>query len=404
MKFKYQAKNRTGELQVGFVEAGSKDAAVNILVSHDLFILSMESAEKANWFSNLSGYFGRVKRKDMVIFTRQLATLLEARLPLNMALQTLYEQTSQPTLKEAVFQITGDIDAGLSFSQSLERQGAIFSEFFVNMVRTAEVAGNLDETVGFLADYIEKEDILISKARSALIYPGIVIGLFVVVVIIMLTTVFPQLSPIFKESGVKLPLFTRILIGSGELFQNWWWALSIIFMIGTIVLLDYAKSPEGKAIIDELKIRLPIIKKVFLPITMTRFANATSILLKGGVPLAQSLEIVSRTVESSVYSDLFRDVAERVRQGETLSQALGNYPTHIPLLVTQMIAVGESTGQLEKMFGRLSSFYNREADNVVNNIVDLIQPILMVGVGLLVGLLFASILIPLYDLTTSFAG
>ena len=171
MKYKYQARTKQGEMQVGFVEAPNKDAAANILSSHDLYILSVQAAESEGVIDRLSSYFGRVKRRDMVIFTRQLATLLEARLPLNTALKTLYEQTHQPTLKEAAFRITEDIDSGLSFSQALERQGGIFSEFFVNMVRAAEVTGNLNEIMGFMADYIEKEADRISKARSAMICP-----------------------------------------------------------------------------------------------------------------------------------------------------------------------------------------------------------------------------------------
>lgn len=404
MKFKYQAKNKTGELQAGFVDASSKDSAVSILSSHDLFILSLESAETSHWYDNLSSYFGRVRRKDMVIFTRQLATLLEARLPLSNALQTLYQQTSHPRLKEAVFQISGDIDAGLSFSQAIERQGEIFSEFFINMVRTAEVTGNMDVVVGFLADYVEKEDILITKVRSAMVYPCIVLGLFGVVVVIMITVVFPQLGPIFLESGVELPFFTKLLINSGTFLTEWWWAVAIVLGIVFILLLDYVRSEEGRAVIDETKIRLPIIKKVFLPVTLTRFSNAAGILLKGGVPLAQSMQIVSNTTENVVYKEIFREISENIRQGEALSLAVGRYPDHIPLLVSQMLSVGESTGQLEGMFGRLSTFYSREADKVIANLIDLIQPVLMVVVGVLVGLLFAAILTPLYQLTSSFGG
>lgn len=402
MKYKYQAKNKLGELQVGFVEAPSKDMAANILSSHDLFILSIESSDKKGFYDRFSSYFTRVKRKDMVIFTRQLAILLEARLPLDNALKTLYEQTHNPTLKEAIYQISEDIDSGLSFSQSLERQDEIFSNFFVSMVRTAEVTGNLNEIVGFLADYIEKEDVLITKARSAMIYPGIVIGLFVVVAAVLVMFVFPQLGPIFEQSNVELPFLTKALIGSGQFAVSWWPALLLGVIVLGVVALDYFKSNEGKALLDDLKIRAPIAKKVFLPITVARFANAGTMLLKGGVPLAQSIEIVSQTLDNVLYQDVLREVADKVRQGSPLSESLAQYPTYFPPLVSQMIVVGEKTGQLDKIFMRISNFYNREADNVVGNIVDIIQPVLMVFVGVMVGLLFASVLMPLYNLTSSF--
>lgn len=403
MKYRYQAKNKGGELQVGYVEAPSKDMAVNMLVSHELFVLSLESADKKNILDRFGSYFGRVKRKEMVVFTRQLATLLDAHLPLNTALKTLYEQTSQPNLKEATYQITEDIDSGLAFSQALERQGDLFSNFFVSMVRTAEVTGNLNEAVIFLADYIEKEDVLITKARSAMIYPAVVVGLFVVVAAILVIFVFPQLGPLFDQSGVELPFTTKILIGTGIFVGNWWPIVILAIGILIVVAADYLKSNEGKAFLDDLKIRLPIIRKVFLPVTLARFSNASTMLLKGGVPLAQSIEIVSQTLDNTLYQDILREVADDVRQGVPLSEALGKYPRYFPPLVSQMIVVGESTGQLDKIFTRVSAFYDREADTVINNIVDLIQPILMIAIGLMVALLFASVLLPLYDLTTQFA-
>lgn len=404
MKFKYQAKTKTGELQVGFVDAVSKDSAVSILTSHELFILSLESADKRRWYEGLTSYFDRVKRKDMVVFTRQLATLLEARLPLNSALKTLYEQTNQPTLKEAVYQINEDIDAGLSFSQALDHQGEIFSPFFISMVRSAEVTGNLNEVTGFLADYVEKEDVLITKARSAMIYPGIVIGLFATVAVVLVTVVFPQLKPVFEEGGVELPFLTSMLINSGDVIGRWWPLIALGLFVILVLILDYIKTPEGRAFWDEMKIRLPIVSKVHVPITITRFSNAAAILLKGGVPLAQSIEIVSQTIDNTLYQDLLRSVSEEVRQGVPLSEAIERYPDYFPPLVSQMLVVGESTGQLDKMFTRISVFYNREADNVINNIVDLIQPVLMIGVGLMVGLLFASVLLPIYKLTATFGS
>ncbi|MEK7137971.1 MAG: type II secretion system F family protein [Patescibacteria group bacterium] len=404
MKYKYQARNKEGELQVGFVDAVSKDSAVDILAAHNLFILSIVSADRESMLDRFSSYFGRVSRKEMVILTRQLAILLEARLPINNALKILYEQTHQPTLKEAVYQIGEDIDAGLSFSQALERQKAIFSNFFISMVRTAEVTGNLNEVVGFLADYTEKEAVLVSKTRSAMIYPAIVISLFGVVAAILLTVVFPQLKPIFETSSVELPFTTRILIGSGDFFAKWWLLFLMAFFVTVVIVADYVKSAEGRALIDEFKIRGPLIGKVYGPVTMTRFANAASILLKGGVPVAQSVEIIGQTIDNVVYQDLFREISQDVRQGMPLSEAIMKHPDFFPALVPQMIVVGEQTGQLDTIFTRISNFYNREADSVINNIVDLIQPVLMIVIGLMVGLLFGAVLVPLYRLTSTFGG
>ena len=402
MKFKYQARNKEGEMQAGVVDAANRDSAVNILSSHELFILKLEAAEKPHWYDRLSGYFSGVKRNDMVIFTRQLATLLEARLSLNRALKTLEEQTQNLTLKEAVFRISQDVDSGLAFSQALERQGEIFSPFLVSLVRSAEVTGNLDQVAKFIADFTEREATLVSKARSAMIYPMIVIALFLLVGGLMVAVVFPQIGPIFENSGVEMPLLSRVMIGSGTFLSQWWFLFLIGFVILGVMIADYIRTPEGKAFTDDLKVRMPLVRKVFLPVTITRFANAAAMLSKGGVPVAQAMEIVGETVDNVLYRDLLHEVSQDVRQGMALSDAIAKHPDYFPALVPQMLAVGETTGQLDEILLRISNFYGREADSVVNNLVELIQPVLMIGIGLMVGLLFASILMPLYKLTAAF--
>jgi len=401
MKYKYRAKTKSGEEQTGFVDAANRDAAITILTSHELFILSIEETEKVRWYDRVSSYFGRVKRKDLVVFSRQMAVLMEAQLPLTSVIKTLENQTTHPVLKEAALQIREDIDAGLAFSQALERQNQIFPVYFVSMVRSAEVTGNLDKVIGFLADYLEKEAALVGKARSAMIYPFIVIGLFAVVVIIMLTFVFPQIVPVFEQSGVKLPAFTALLLGLGNFLSKWWIGVVVLLAIVAIVVLDYLKTPEGVAFKDDLKIRFPIVKKIYVPLTLTRFASTTSMLLRGGVPITQAIEIVGQTIDNVIYRDLLHKVAEDVSQGEHLADAIGKAPDHFPPLVSQMISVGETTGRVDQMLIRISDFYGKEADTLVGNLVDLIQPVLMIGIGIMVAVLFASILLPLYQLTSS---
>ncbi len=401
MRFHYQAKNKEGETQVGLVEAGSRDEAVAILAGHDLFVLSVESAEQQGIADRVSAFLNRVRRKDMVVFTRQLATLLEARLPLNDALKTLRDQTQNKVLKEAIIQITEDIDAGLSLSQAMGRQGTVFPSFYIEMVRAAEVTGNLNEIAGFLADYAEKEGTLAGKVSSALIYPAIVLALFVVVAIILLTVVFPSIGTVFAENGVSLPWYTQALLSIGGFVGRWWFVIVGALFVLVLTTMNYVNTVEGHAEVDEGKIRLPIVKKVFVPIIMSRFGNAAALLVHGGIPIAQSLEIIGDMVGNVLYKDVIHGVAEDVRQGRLLSESIAAQPTFFPPLVWQMVAVGETTGKTEDMFRRLAAIYTREADEVTANLVDLIQPVLMIGMGLLVGLLFASILIPIYSLTAN---
>lgn len=401
MKFKYQARTKEGELQAGFVDAGNRDAAVQVLTSHDLFVLSVASAEENHWYDTFGDFLNRVRHKDLVLFARQIATLLDARIPLNTALITLRQQTKNPALNEAIAQMSRDIDSGLSFSQALEHQGAVFPSYYTAMVRASEVTGNLNEATTFLADYTEREGNLASKATSALIYPGVLVGLFMVVGFILLTFVFPQIEPIFKESNVSIPWYTQIFLGSGTFLQQWWPAVIISLVFLVIIVADYFRSTEGRALWDEGQIRLPILKKIYVPLLMARFGNAMALLIHGGIPIEQSLEIMSAMMDSAPYDEILRTVTEDVRQGETLSESLSKYPLYFPEIVPQMIGIGETTGKTEEMFTRIANTYTREANGTMDNLVDLIQPVLLIAMGLLVGLLFASILVPLYSLTAS---
>ncbi len=401
MKFKYQAKTKEGEMQVGMVDAASRDAAAAILASHDLFILSVEEAETVRWYDRVGSFFSRVRRNDLIVFTRQLSTLLEVQIPLNQALKILIEQTTNVTLKEAVLEMAEDVDSGLSLSQAMEKQSAVFPEFFVEMIRAAEVTGNLNQVATFLADYAEKEGALASKASSALIYPAIVLGLFLVVAIIMVGFVFPQLGTVFAQQSVALPWYTQMLLGMGSFMQTWWPAMIVAVVMLAIVTIDYVGTEEGQAVIDEAKLRLPVLRKVYLPVIMARFGDAAALLLHGGIPVAQAIEIMGHMVGNISYREVFHEVAEDVRQGELLSASLAKHREYFPELAEQMTAVGESTGKMEEMFGRLGAIYTREADTVTANLVELIQPVLMIGMGVMVGLLFASILIPIYRLTAS---
>ena len=401
-RFRYKARNKIGELQVGFVEGVDHNTATNVLMSHGLFVLSIEDVERKQWYNRLLGFFNRVKTKDIMIFSRQFATLLSAKVPLNDALLTIQNQTTNPTLKEVVIELGGDVDAGLSLSQAMEKHSSVFSIFYVNMVRSAEVTGRVEEATTYLADYIEKQTALVSKVKGALMYPIIMVILFITVGGIITTVVMPQIGPIFEESGVELPFVTRLLVSSGEFLAAWWWL--VVFGLGFIifVFVDYFRTPEGKVVVDELVLRIPGVAALLKHLHVARFSESLSVLLKGAVPVAQAVEITGQTMGSAAYGDLLQQTAVDIRKGELLSQSLGKHPEFFPPFVSQMIAIGEKTGRLEELLGRVSAFYTQEVNNMVSNLVELIQPILMVVIGILVGGLFASILVPIYSLVQTF--
>ncbi|MBI5731928.1 MAG: type II secretion system F family protein, partial [Candidatus Magasanikbacteria bacterium] len=258
MKYKYSARTEAGELQAGYVEASNQEAALNILKNNNLFILAMEATEGGGWYKGIVRFFRRVKVKDLMIFTRQFAILLEAHVPISDTLRTLHRQTEKTVLRNALLEVSEDVDAGLSLSQAMERQREIFSEFYISMIRPAELTGRLEKAMSFLADYLEKEALRISRIRNALIYPTVVLVLFAVVMIVMLVTVFPQIEPVFRDSGVSLPLITTIFLTFGNFVIRWWLAVIIILILFGILVADYLSSVEGKLVLNELKIRLPV--------------------------------------------------------------------------------------------------------------------------------------------------
>lgn len=402
MKYQYVARTKTGELQTGFVDGINKEAAFNTLSTHDLFVLSLETPRAATWYSPFVDFFKRVKSLDLVVFTRQFSTMMQAGIPLGDALKNLYRQTKNPILKEAIFEITADIESGLSLSQALGKHSPIFSEFYINLVQSAEVTGRVEEVLGFLADYLEKEHIVATKVRSALIYPAFVVGMFFVVGGILVGVVFPQIGPIFEESGVPLPLVTRVLLGTGNFIAAWWLAIIVVVLILAALLIDYGRSKEGKIVFDELSVKIPVLGDLFKKSYVARFAESAGVLIRGGIPITQAIEISSHTVGNSVYRELLHDAAEGVRRGELLSLQLEKSEEYFPPIVSQMIGVGESTGKIDEMFARMAKFYEREVDDMVSRLVELIQPSLMVVVGVLTGLLFASILLPIYNLVQAF--
>lgn len=402
MKYKYQARTKDGELQVGFVESASKEMAINILTGHNLFVLSIEGAEEKRWYDKIVSIFNRVSFSDLMVFTRQFATLMEAQVPLHDTIQNLFKQTRNKLLKEVIYQISQDIESGLSLSQALERQSSVFPEFYISMIKSAEITGRLAESMTFLADYLEKEGLWRSRIRNAMIYPIFVVLIFFIVVIIMTVFVFPQLEPVFKEFNAELPLITTIILNTGSFIINWWWALIFIGGLFAFMLVDYFRSSEGKLVMNQVLIKVPVFGNLFRKIYVARFAEITSVLVRGGVPVAQSIEIASHSIGSPIYREVLYTISQRVRAGELLSQILIQEEYYFPVLTGQMAAIGESTGQLDELLSRVSRFYTREVNGILDNLIELIQPALMLVIGVIVAILFAAILLPIFNLAQSF--
>ncbi|HOK20583.1 MAG TPA: type II secretion system F family protein [Candidatus Paceibacterota bacterium] len=401
-KFRYTGRNDLGEIQSGVVEAGSRDLAIKILQDNKIYVLSLESLEKKGFLDRLLQSFQRVKTKDLMIFTRQLSVLLSAKVQLVDSLKALYNQVTDPLLKDAIFDVFTDVEGGMYFSQALAKHPKVFSDFFVNMVRSAELSGRLEETLNYLADYLEKDNNLKTKLRNAMIYPAFIIVVFLAVMILVVTVVIPQLKGIFTESGSQLPFITRVLMSVGDFLLNWGVAIIVFLVIAIFLFVRYIRTPEGKAFWQQLLLSLPIIGPIQKKVAISRFASSCSALLKGGLPIASSLEISGKIVSNIVYEEILTKTADAIRSGSTISNFLAQYPDYFSPMVIQMIAVGEVSGQVDELMQKVADFYSNEVDQTAANLAEIIQPVLIVILGVFIGVFVAAVLMPIYNLAQVF--
>lgn len=398
MEFNYTVKNKEGKLLSGAAEASSASAAIEALQGKGLIILKLESANKTAIFNRQLKFLQRVKNKELVNFARQLSTLFSAKVPLLKSLQALARQTDNGYFREAIIEVAGDIEGGDIFSRALAKHPKIFNSFFVNMIKSGEVSGMLENTLLYLADYLERQSYLNSKVKGAMVYPAFILSGFLVVGVLMMTMVVPNLTSILKESGQALPFATKIIIGFSDFLRNWWWLLfSALFGGGAYFAYLLKKSIAARYWLDNLKIKAPVLGKIFKKIYIARLADNLSTLIHGGISILQALQISADVVGNLVFRNIIMEAKEQVRAGGTISDSLDKY-SEIPNLVVQMIATGEEAGALDDILKKLSSYYGREVDNTVETLSTLIEPVLIVVLGAGVAIMVAAILMPIYNM------
>jgi len=398
-EYSYKARSQAGEVVSGVVVAPSENIAYGILRDKRLAIINLKEQKRFKLFKGLS--FGRgVKSKDIVIFARQLSVMISSNVPIVRALRVLVRQTNSVQLKTIVSDIADEVDGGAKLSQSMARYPKAFSNFFIQMVRSAETTGRLDEILVYLADQSEKDYDLRAKAKGAMIYPAFIIGAFGLVGAGMMMFVLPQLTGIFAESDVELPITTKIFMGISDFLLAYWWLIAIVMIglyIGYRVLI---RTDEGRRQIDLLKIRAPIVGPIFNHLYLSRFARSLSTLLASGVPLTKSLDIVADVAGNTLYRDLTRQTIKEVEAGASITTV---YITSkdVPLMLSQMMSVGEQSGQLDKILNKVADFYARELENSLSNLTSLIEPVVMVVLGVAVGFLVSAIIMPMYNLSSA---
>ena len=398
MLYKYEATTPEGETKTGTIEAANRDIAITALQRRNLIIVGIEETEKGGLRQRIT-FLNRIKPRDIVILSRQLSTLFEAKVPALTSIQLLSSETDNPALREKLTELLDDIQGGASISEAMNKQPAVFSKFFVSMVRSGEESGKLDEVFSYLAGYLERNYELASKAKSALIYPIFVVVAFIGVMILMLTVVIPKLSVILKETGQELPIYTRIIIGASDFLRNYGIFVLIVLIIGVIALWLYLRTPRGKVALSRFQLSLPYVGSLYKKLYLSRMMDNFETLLSAGISAVRTLELTSDVIDNEVYKQIISESTEAVKGGSSISDSFSRYED-MPGLVVQMIKVGEETGKLSFVLKTLARFYKREVDTAIETLMSLIEPVLIIILGLGVGLLVAGVLGPIYNISS----
>jgi len=398
--FKYRARMPDGRMQAGIIEADSQQAAQDALVERGLevFLVELNTGGEAS-ARRFELFLNPVKPKDLVVATRTLSVMVSASVPLTDAVRNIAKQTENPQLRVILGDVASEIEGGAKLSDALERHPKVFSGFFINMVRSGETTGQLAEVLEYLADQQEKDYDLNGKIKGAMIYPAFIMSTMGVVGFVMMAFVVPKLTAVLSEAGVALPLSTRMLIAVSGFMQTYWY-LVVLATVGAVVgFRAWTATSGGRYAWDGIKMRIPIFGGLFRNMYVVRFARSLSTLTKGGVDLVNALEVVSGVIGNAVWKQVVFETIREVNDGNSIVTAFQRH-SFVPTMMVQMLQVGEGTGRTSDILARLSGFYSREIDNVVDNLAKLIEPIVIVILGIGVGVLVSAIMLPLYQMSS----
>lgn len=398
MEFTYKAKDQNREIIQGTIDAPDENTAVDILHSKGYVVLSLTPLKKDVLRLDLNEVFSKPRVKDIVVFTRQLSTLVDADMPISEGLRTLARQMEKPTFSKIISEISEAVEAGSSLSDALSKYPRLFSPFYIKLVQSGEVSGKLHESLLYLAEYLERSQSINSKIKGALAYPTFVVFALVVVTLIMVIYVLPQLLTIFEEAGIKdLPLTTRILIWVTTFVNTYLYYLILAVLTLVYSGWTYIRTSAGKAWLDNVKINFPSLGIVVRNLYLARIAESLSTLIKAGIPILDAIKITSDLVGNENYRKIMLAAEENVRSGGAMSEVLTRYK-EMPPLFSSMVAIGEKTGKLDFMLAHISKFYKSESDATIDSVSQLIEPVLVLILGFGVAILVSSILLPIYNL------
>lgn len=398
MKFQFQVKKSNGEVISGRLDANNSESAVAMLQEKGYIPIKVQKEEEVSeTLKDLQHLWEGVNLKELSVFFRQLATLIDAKVSIVGSLQAVSEQMENAFFKIVISEMLSDIEDGVPFSEAMAKHPDVFENLTVAMVKAGELSGNVQRSVMFLAENTEKNYELNAKIRGALFYPAFVLSAATIIGFIVFTVVLPKLTGIFKDMSVEVPWYTTVLMFIGDFMAQWWWMVAgmLLFVIGGTVY--YAKTEDGKKEIDVLKMKIPVIGKLFQYVYISRFSENLAVLLDGGIPIVRALVIVGEVVNNSAYQAVILRAADEVKSGGAMSTVFMRSEL-FPPIVSQMIKIGENAGKISEVLLHTSKFYNKETDRITANLSTMLEPILITFLGLGVGVLVFAILMPIYNM------
>lgn len=394
--WEYTARTPTGQEQTGTIDLPSRDDVVAHLRKNRLVLVRIREAKKAK-------RRGRIPTRDIVVFTRQFATMINSGLPLVQALDILAKQTDNKVLAAVTREVVYDVESGHTLADALSKHPNAFTQLYVNMVAAGEAGGILDTILLRLATFLEKNDAIVRKVKGAMIYPAVIFSVAAIAVVVLLIFVIPTFQNMFASVNLELPLPTRVVIGLSDILQGFWWLIGGTIAAVVFGIRRYYATPAGELVLDRLMLKLPVLGDVLRKSAVSRFTRTLGTLIASGVSILDGLEITARTAGNRVIHDAIMESRGSIAGGETIAVPLEKSGV-FPPMVTSMIAVGEATGGLDEMLTKIADFYDDEVDAAVSNLLSLMEPVMIVVLGVIVGGMIVAMYLPIFDMINAVQG
>jgi len=396
MKYIYQARNKQGKTETGTVEASSKEAAALLLQKYNIFVISVKEQTPFIFRTESISFLNRVSKKDLAVFSRELAVMLRARVPVTQSLKGLAIQTKNPVFREKILKVSQLVEEGSPLSEAMETFPEIFSVFYVSLIKTGEASGKISDSLAYLSDHLEREADIASEITGAMIYPAFVIAFMLIIIPIVILFVMPKLVELLKQTTNEPPAFTKMMINFYSFLASYGPILLAGVVAVAIFIVYYFTTKNGRKIWDDWSLKIPFFGDFLKKTYLINFAENISTLLGAGLSINNALKITRDTVGNDVYKNILTETEQRVSEGEKISSVFVKYPDYAPPFVVQMIQVGEDTGTLDQNLMQIVNFYNKEVQKAIKTFTALLEPVMIVVLGLGVALLAISVIQPLY--------